>query len=87
MDQDTWRFINTFAPWAAALGTFGAVLVSLYLARKSNWIELEVRAGIRKIGFIGGMPITGPASHAGIKLPHELVWSESLTSVAAALTL
>jgi hypothetical protein len=60
MDQETWRFINTFAPWLAALGTFSAVVVSLYLARKSNQIELEVRAGLRNIAFIEGMPVAGP---------------------------
>jgi hypothetical protein len=70
MDQDTWRFINTFAPWAAALGTFSAVVVSLYLARKSNRIDLEVRAGIRSVGFIGGRPITG----SRFPEPPQLVW-------------
>jgi ABC-type Fe3+ transport system permease subunit len=53
VDWETWRFINTFADWLAALGTVGAVVVALYLARKGNRIELEVRAGLRKVAFVG----------------------------------
>lgn len=54
MDQETWRFINTFAPWLSALGTICAVVMSLYLARKGNRIELDVHAGIRIEGRIRG---------------------------------
>jgi len=72
MDQETWRFINTFAPWLAALGTFSAVVTSLYLARRGNRIQLEVRAGLRQVGFIGGTPETFGAPEN----PPELVWTE-----------
>ena len=46
-DQETWLFINTFAPWLSALATFSAVLVSLYLATKDRRVTLKVSAGVR----------------------------------------
>lgn len=58
MDEDSWRFINTFAPWAAAFATFTAVVVSLHLAHKGSRIELEIHAGVRNVGYVtGGGPI------------------------------
>jgi hypothetical protein len=30
MDENKWRFINTFAPWASASATFLAVLVAIF---------------------------------------------------------
>ena len=59
MDIDTWKFINTFAPWLAAVGTISAVIVSLYLSRAEKPIKLEIRAGHRIIiepGAIGKHP-------------------------------
>lgn len=47
MDRATWEFINSFAPWIAAVGTLAAVIVSLYLARQDRRIRLDVYAGIR----------------------------------------
>jgi len=47
-DKDTWEFINTFAPWLAALGTFAAVLTSLYLARETR-IRIKIRAEVSYI--------------------------------------
>ncbi len=47
--QETWRFINTFAPWISALGTISAVMLSLYLARRDKIVRLEVSAGHRLI--------------------------------------
>lgn len=47
--QDTWRFINTFAPWLSAAGTFSAVALSLYLARRDKNVRLKVSAGHRII--------------------------------------
>jgi hypothetical protein len=41
-DQDTWRFVNTFAPWLSAIGTLTAVIVSLYLARRASRLALRV---------------------------------------------
>lgn len=49
MDTETWRFINSFAPWLSAIGTILAVITSLYLARTSRRIRLQVRAGRRTI--------------------------------------
>jgi len=49
MDIDTWKFINTFAPWLSAIGTLSAVIVSLYLSRSEKPIKLEVCAGHRLI--------------------------------------
>jgi hypothetical protein len=49
LDQDTWRFINTFAPWFSAFGTLSAVSVSLYLAnrRERFKVSAELRMGQR----------------------------------------
>ena len=44
-----WRFINSFANWFSALGTIGAVIVALYLARQDKRIRLRVSAGYRNI--------------------------------------
>ena len=49
MELETWRFINTFAPWLSAIGTISAVVVSLYLAQSEKPVRLEVRAGHRII--------------------------------------
>jgi hypothetical protein len=49
MDTETWKFINTFAPWFSAFGTLSAVIVSLYLSRAEKPIKLEIRAGHRLI--------------------------------------
>ena len=70
MTRETWQFINAAAAWFSALATFAAVVVALYLARKGNRIELEVRAGLRKVAFLGGSPQT-----VGVpENPPELVW-------------
>ena len=47
MSQDTWRFINSFAPWLSALGTFSAVMLSLHLARRDKTVRLRVAVGHR----------------------------------------
>lgn len=49
MEIETWKFINTFAPWLSAAGTFAAVTVSLYLARADRPLKLEATAGHRII--------------------------------------
>jgi len=49
MSQDTWKFINTFAPWFSAIGTLSVVIVSLYLAGRDRNIRLKVSAGHRII--------------------------------------
>jgi hypothetical protein len=54
LDQETWLFINTFAPWLAALGTIAAVVTSLYLARRSDRIDLRLSVGIRTLALLGG---------------------------------
>ena len=46
-DQETWRFINSFAPWLSAIGTIFAVSVSLYLARRSSHVKLAVTVSIK----------------------------------------
>lgn len=59
MDRETWVFVNGFAPWLAALGTIGAVIMSLHLARRSDRIRLLVTAGIRVVTVEGGGPDHG----------------------------
>ncbi len=49
LDQETWRFINTFAPWLSAIGTIAAVVVSLYLARRSVRTDVRVFAAIMNL--------------------------------------
>lgn len=49
MDSDTWRFINTFAPWFSALGTVSAVIVSLYLARRNRRLDLKVDVSLQTL--------------------------------------
>lgn len=44
-----WQLINSFADWFSALGTIGAVIVALYLARQDKRIRLRVSAGHRII--------------------------------------
>ena len=41
-DRETWLFINSFAPWLAALGTVAAVIVSLYLSRRASRLDIRV---------------------------------------------
>ena len=42
VDRETWRFVNSFAPWFAAFGTLTAAVVSLWLATRKN-IHLQAR--------------------------------------------
>ena len=44
---ETWRFINSFAPWLAGIGTLAAVLTSLYLAFGRTKVRLRVSAAHR----------------------------------------
>jgi hypothetical protein len=45
-DRETWRFINSFAPWLSAIGTLSAVVVSLYMALRSSRLKFRVSAAI-----------------------------------------
>jgi hypothetical protein len=45
-DRRTWEFINSFAPWFSAVGTFSAVVVSLYLARRAARPKVRVSSAI-----------------------------------------
>ena len=56
MNQETWKFINSFAPWLAATGTISAVVVSLYLARTDRRLRLDVSAGLRLMISQGDEP-------------------------------
>ena len=53
LDQELWRFVNSFAPWLSAIGTIAAVVTSLYLARKDTRIDLRVTAGVQVIVIEG----------------------------------
>jgi hypothetical protein len=48
-NRETWQFINTFAPWFAALGTFSAVIVSLYLAFNNRRLNLNITVNLTTI--------------------------------------
>lgn len=46
-DRETWRFINSFAPWLSAIATAIAAATALYLAQWDRRIRLSVRASLR----------------------------------------
>ena len=52
-DRETWRFINSFAPWFSALGTLAAVIVSLYLARRAARPKIGVSVAITRMAKPG----------------------------------
>lgn len=52
MNKEFWQFINSFAPWLSAIGTFLAVLVALYFSRKDNRINLKVAAYLGEPVFL-----------------------------------
>jgi len=52
-DRETWRFINTFAPWLSAVGSLAAVVVSLYLARRNTRLDLRVFPALARVGIPG----------------------------------
>lgn len=53
LSQETWKFLNTFAPWLSAVGTISAVITSLYLSRKDRIVNLEIIADCRFIEQMG----------------------------------
>ncbi len=53
LDRETWRFINTFAPWVSAVGTLLAVIVSLRLAARSARVRLHVSTAIYRLAAPG----------------------------------
>jgi hypothetical protein len=55
-DRETWKFLNTFAGWVSAAATFTAVVTSLYLARRSDRVLLNLALGIRALAVEGGGP-------------------------------
>jgi hypothetical protein len=48
LSVEEWKFINTFAPWFSAIGTFLAVCVSLYISYSTRKIALKIDSGIYK---------------------------------------
>lgn len=56
---------NTVGTWLAAIATFVAVLVSLFLAQKSDRVNLRANAGIRLVFAGDGTP---PEEHVGISV-------------------
>lgn len=53
MDRETWRFINSFAPWFSAFATAASAIVALYLARRGAKVRLRVHCGVRVVGAQG----------------------------------
>lgn len=53
MTHETWKFVNTFAPWLSAIGTLAAVIVSLYLASTRAKLKLRITAGHRMLAGLG----------------------------------
>lgn len=54
---------NAVGTWLAGIATFGAVIVSLHLARKADSIRLQANAGIRLVFAGDGTPAE---EHVGI---------------------
>ncbi len=48
--MECWKFINSFAPWFSALGTFLAVVASLYIALSSRKISIVISSGVFDFG-------------------------------------
>jgi hypothetical protein len=59
---------NAVGTWIAGIATFAAVLVSLYLARKSDQVQLQTKAGIRLIFAGDGTPAE---EHVGISVVNK----------------
>jgi hypothetical protein len=49
MDRDLIRTINSFAPWASAIGTFCAVVVSLYFSRRDRKEYIKFYSNIKSV--------------------------------------
>ena len=49
MSQESWLFINSFAPWLSAIGTIAAVMATIYFAWRGQRIRLNISAGHRLI--------------------------------------
>jgi hypothetical protein len=80
MDENTWRFINTFAPWFSALGTFTSAVVALYLGLRGSRIKVRVHTSMVEI--LDGPPYRRPgASFLQISAVNHGVRSVTLTSV------
>lgn len=46
LPEEEWKFINTFAPWFSAIGTFLAVITSLCIAFSARKISLSISSDI-----------------------------------------
>lgn len=64
IDKEHWDFVNSFANWISAIGTCGAVIVSLWLASRPDRIALQVSASIR-VAIIPGVS-TPPVRYVSI---------------------
>ena len=76
-DRETWLFINSFAPWLAALGTVAAVIVSLYLARRA--LRLDIRVFAQIVATFGMEPSEelfkiGVVNHGRKAVVSQIVW-------------
>ena len=60
MSKEDWEFFNTFAGWAAALGTLAVVIVSLRLARRAEKVRLRVHSGLYRMVAMGQAPAQAP---------------------------
>lgn len=67
MDQETWKFINSFAPWLSAMGTLVAVVVALYLSQRDRRIHLKVRASLR-VRLVRGGGLGGGARFVSVNI-------------------
>ena len=46
MTIETWKFINSFAPWLSAIGSISAVITALYFSYSNRKILLKISADI-----------------------------------------
>ena len=49
MDHHGWKFINSFAPWFSALGSIGAAVIALHIARRSNRAIMKISNNVVRI--------------------------------------
>ncbi|MFT7042846.1 MAG: hypothetical protein ACJAW7_001604 [Candidatus Azotimanducaceae bacterium] len=80
MSIETWKFINSFAPWFSAIGSLSAVVFALYIARQDKRVRLEVSVGHRLMVEPGsGGPTPSYLSIRVVNVGHREVQLSQLT--------
>ncbi len=80
MDERTLKIINVIGTWLVGIGTVGAVITSLYLARRDSRVNLKVSAGHRII--VGaGINIKDPPDYCSIYIVNQGFRKATITNI------